>query len=120
MKLHEAWMFAVALMLVTGMLGCSAEPDAGAKQDSGAKQDTGQEAAIAEVKNLCGKVRVDQERFGKPVVEVDLNGTEVTDAGLVHLKGLTQLQTLGLSFTKVIDEGIKKLQEALPNCKIEH
>ena len=47
-----------------------------------------------------------------------LNNTQVTDAGLEHLKGLTRLQHLGLYFTQVTDESVKKLQEALPNCKI--
>ncbi|MGD0899850.1 MAG: hypothetical protein ABR915_18615 [Thermoguttaceae bacterium] len=42
-----------------------------------------------------------------------------TDAVLEHLKGLAKLQRLYLDGTKVTDEGVKKLQEALPNCKIE-
>jgi len=42
----------------------------------------------------------------------------VTDAGLVHLKGLTSLQTLGLGNTQVTDAGVAKLKEALPNCEI--
>jgi hypothetical protein len=42
----------------------------------------------------------------------------VTDAGLAHLTGLTQLQELDVTFTSVTAEGVKKLQEALPNCKI--
>ena len=49
-----------------------------------------------------------------------LNNTQVTDAGLVHLKGLSKLQYLDLSNTQVTDEGVKKLQQALPNCIIEH
>jgi len=49
-----------------------------------------------------------------------LNNTHVTDAGLEHLKGLTQLQELLLSGTQVTNEGVRKLQHALPNCKIEH
>jgi hypothetical protein len=54
--------------------------------------------------------------------------TEVTDAGLIHLEGLKQLRLLGLAInntlmstsTKVTDQGVKKLQQALPKCKIEH
>jgi hypothetical protein len=32
---------------------------------------------------------------------------------------LTQLQSLYVNNTKVTDEGVKKLQQALPHCKIE-
>lgn len=49
-----------------------------------------------------------------------LSGSQVTDAGLEHLKGLTNLQELHLQNTTVTDEGVKKLQQVLPNCKIEH
>ena len=38
--------------------------------------------------------------------------------GLVHLNGLTNLQTLNFSFTKVTDAGIADLKKSLPNCKI--
>jgi hypothetical protein len=49
-----------------------------------------------------------------------LYGTPITDAGLEHLRGLTRLEHLSLDHTRVTDEGLKKLQQALPNCKIEH
>ena len=47
-----------------------------------------------------------------------LNHTRITDAGLVHLEGLTNLEYLNLEQTHVTDEGVKKLQEALPDCEI--
>ena len=47
-----------------------------------------------------------------------LINTKVTDAGLEHLSGLTNLENLYVIGTKVSDEGVKKLQKALPNCKI--
>jgi hypothetical protein len=48
---------------------------------------------------------------------LDLSGAKVTDAGLEHLTGLTQLTKLYLNRT-ITDEGVKKLQQALPNCEI--
>jgi len=33
---------------------------------------------------------------------------------------MANLKALDLAGTNVTDEGVKKLQQALPNCKIEH
>jgi hypothetical protein len=49
---------------------------------------------------------------------LDLGGTRVTDAGLNDLKRLTQLKNLFLWRTTVTNEGVKRLQKALPNCII--
>ena len=72
---------------------------------------------------------------------MDLFATRVTDAGLVHLKGLhklktlilwgaitdaglenlkelKQLESLGLAGTNVTREGVKRLRQALPKCEI--
>ncbi|MGA2031646.1 MAG: leucine-rich repeat domain-containing protein [Thermoguttaceae bacterium] len=47
-----------------------------------------------------------------------LDKARVTDVGLVHLQGLSQLRELSLFGTQVTGAGVKKLREALPNCKI--
>jgi len=47
-----------------------------------------------------------------------LFGTQVSDAGLEHLKGLTALKQLTLHGTQVSDAGIEELEAALPNCFI--
>ena len=44
--------------------------------------------------------------------------TQITDAGLELLTELTRLQEIWLSGTQVTDDGVKKLQRALPTCKI--
>ena len=49
---------------------------------------------------------------------LDLDFTKITDAGLVHLKGMTGLSMLLLQGTKVTDAGVADLQKALPDCKI--
>lgn len=54
------------------------------------------------------------------VANVSFDGTQVTDAGLDNLSGLTQLRELDLNFTKVTDAGVKKLRQALPKCEIYH
>jgi hypothetical protein len=51
-------------------------------------------------------------------VELDLGETDVSDAGLVHLKGLANLKELGLYRTKVTDAGVRELQLALPGLFI--
>jgi hypothetical protein len=50
---------------------------------------------------------------------LDLRDTPITDAGLEHLRGLTELKDLELCETKVTAQGVKRLQEALPKCKIK-
>jgi len=49
-----------------------------------------------------------------------LENTQVTDVGLVNLKRWSNLKNLFLANTKVTDEGVQKLQQALPNCEIDH
>jgi hypothetical protein len=48
-----------------------------------------------------------------------LSDTAISDAGLEHLRGLTQLTALRIRRTKTTDAGEKKLQKALPNCTIQ-
>lgn len=47
-----------------------------------------------------------------------LDGTEVSDAGVDTLAGLKKLTTLQLKGTLITEAGLKKLQAALPGCKI--
>jgi hypothetical protein len=49
---------------------------------------------------------------------LSLHNTQVGDAGLEHLKGLASLESLGLKNTQVSDAGVAELQMALPNCFI--
>ena len=47
---------------------------------------------------------------------LELNRNRISN--LTPLAGLTNLKSLHLGDTKVTDVGIKKLQQALPNCRI--
>lgn len=96
---------------------------------------TDQTRALAEVKKLGGKYEVDAKAPGRPVVKVDLTrtkaddkalavivkglpglqtleleSTQVTDAGLAHLEGLTHLKELTLVNTEVTDAGLARLK----------
>jgi CheY-like chemotaxis protein len=48
------------------------------------------------------------------------NTIGVSDFGLVHLKGLTNLRKLNLGGTKVTDAGVQDLQKVLPKVTIIH
>ena len=50
--------------------------------------------------------------------ELSFDDVHISDAGLEHLVGLTKLELLIVTNTDVTPEGIRKLQEALPNCEI--
>ncbi|HJT35523.1 MAG TPA: hypothetical protein VJ783_26080 [Pirellulales bacterium] len=65
--------------------------------------------AIALVERLGGRVKSDDARSSRPVVEVALGGTRITDAELARLVVFTQLQTLSLFDTAVSDEGLEHL-----------
>jgi len=49
---------------------------------------------------------------------LDLESTNLTDAGVVHLKELKQVKSMHLSSTRLSLEGVTELLESLPNCRI--
>ena len=79
-------------------------------------KDGDEQKVIAEIRRLGGEVGFDEKRPGKPLVDVFLDGTKVTDAGLADLKGLTHLKELDLTDTQVTDavladlKGLTRLQ----------
>ena len=50
--------------------------------------------------------------------QLGLIRTQISDAGLKHLAGLRQLESLYIAQTQVTDDGVRKLQDALPECRI--
>jgi hypothetical protein len=56
--------------------------------------------------------------WGQLFMSANCESTQVTDAGLVHLKGLTKLIELALNGTQVTDTGVEELERALPKLWI--
>ena len=59
------------------------------------------------------------------LIHLDLSDSQITDADLLHLKGLTKLETIHLKNTddypgetKITDAGVAELRKALPGCQI--
>jgi hypothetical protein len=96
-------------------------------------KNTEQEEAIAAIKQMKGSVDIDPRKPGKPVIRVHLfegktagiglaplaklpeiewiglHASDITEADLEHLKGLTKLRRLGLTDTRLSDESLKRL-----------
>ena len=73
------------------------------------------DAVVAALEKLG--VKIGRDGHGK-IDFVDLTKTQVTDAGLVHRKGLTNLKWLELDGTHITDAGVAEVKKALPNCYI--
>ena len=85
---------ALGLSLASILSGCSREPA----------------TPISEIKKLGGNVTLDEKSPDEPVIAVDLQDRQVTDAGLVHLEGMTRLKRLNLYGTKITDSGLAHLE----------
>ena len=68
------------------------------------------EATMAARKAVAETAESEIQKLGGRVTGLDLSATKVTDAGLVHLEGLTQLQTLNLGATSITDAGLAHLE----------
>jgi hypothetical protein len=49
---------------------------------------------------------------------LNLSDTAITDAGVAHLQGLTELKQLDVRTTAVTGDAIKRLKKALPRCNV--
>jgi hypothetical protein len=49
------------------------------------------------------------------LASLDIEQSKVSDRGLEHLKSLTKLREISIRETKITEEGIKGLQEAVPS-----
>lgn len=70
------------------------------------------QAAVAEIEKLGGKVMYDPEDPTKPIIAVSFRNCEkLTDDDLWILKGLTRLEYLDLSLTGVTDSALSQIKE---------
>ena len=99
----------LASLLACGLLVLPARGQAG---------DAEQGRALAQVLEMNGTVRRDETKPGTAVVGVDLSSTEISDAGLKHLEGLTKLETLIVPPERVSTEAREHLRRVLPNCEV--
>jgi hypothetical protein len=107
-----------------------------------------QDRAVAAIKRFHGEVMVDEKAATKPVVRVDFDRpiyddglgqltphlralpqlrhlritsmALITDAGLKHLEGLTQLETIEVYGFKITAAAVEDLKRRLPNVKVHH
>jgi len=80
-----------------------------------ARADPDSPEQIDKLKRLGAKVTLDDE---KRVIGVNLGERKITDADLVHLKGLTHLQELDLTRTKVTTDGLVNLKDLMTLKKL--
>ena len=73
------------------------------------REETEAEAA-AEIRTLGGTIEADERAQDRPVIGVNFGSAQVADAGLQHVKGLTQLRSLYLSSTAVTDAGLQHVK----------
>jgi len=108
-------------VLLVGIAGCGD----GSSPPGGGQPSRQAADAVAALEEFEGAI--DRNAEGE-VIKVDLQGhywktplAEITDARLLHLKGLTNLQTLRLhrNNKKITDADIAELKKALPKCRIQ-
>jgi hypothetical protein len=65
---------------------------------------------LAAVRGVGGSAEADGDRPGRPVVTVDVHGSDVSDGWLARLEGLGQLRQLNLAATPITDAGLTHLR----------
>ena len=94
----------------------SPEPDPVSPADEKLIADPIVEKAVRrELQKPTGKLN---EAGLEKVFRLDLDRTQITDAGLKELAKLLSLEELYLVNTQITDAGLAELKKALPNCRI--
>jgi hypothetical protein len=106
------WAGVLLGLLVLAVVGCGDKPGPEKNEQPAVKDEL---SAAKAVEKLGGQVRMDANRPGKLVRDVDLSDKPITDAQLKELmkelKELDNLEELRLENTQVTDTGLKELKD---------
>jgi hypothetical protein len=100
---HRSWqtgLLGLLALTFSGLPAVSHEPSAGSDPNR----------IAAEIQRLGGRVDRDEDRPGKPIVTIDLKGRDLDDSGLAAFSGYTDLRELNLRGTLITDAGLVHLQ----------
>jgi hypothetical protein len=92
------WRFWSILWFSACLAGCGARPTAE------------QAEAIDAIERLGGRLKFADDRPGRPVIEIALGGTAVSDADLARLACFPELETLALFDSGIGDAGVSNLK----------
>ncbi len=111
-------MLVLGFYLMVALYGCGAEPKGEeAKAIADIEKWGGKITTAATKVDLAGTTGLAHLKGLTQLQNLGLDGTKISDTGLEHLKMLTQLQQLSIDGTEVTAQGVKKLQQALPECR---
>ena len=102
----------VGLLLVMGMVGCGGDREPTTLRIENARPTTPPEQHLDEepliaLDLLDARITKDHQ---SPVTDVNLGKSQITDAGLVHLKGMTKLKLLGVRNIQITHADVAELQ----------
>ena len=86
--------FTPICLLLVGLMGCNATEQP-AKPTATDKPNALQDAAIAAIRKLGGRVRIDTKSPDRPVTHVGFRRTQVTDAGVEELRAALPNRRIG-------------------------
>lgn len=122
------YLIALSLAAAISVCGCREEGSSIAtanKSEISLEAANTPEQAVANIKKLGGAVGFDRRKSDRPAIAVSFSRTNITDAGLVHLKELTNIETLYIWGHQVTDaglvhlKGLTKLQKlSLNRCQL--
>jgi Leucine Rich Repeat (LRR) protein len=105
---------AILLLIIHGSPGTSGGVVARARLNGQRIPLSAKGSIVAEVTSLGGRVEFDETRADRPIIKIDLHGTQITDSNLAFLnharKELPDLRYLDLRLTHIGDAGVFHLR----------